>query len=703
MKSRKNQEESGGSIRYLVVLYPIFLILLTILPFQLFGAESESNEGLKLTIEEKKWIAEHPVIRLTPDPLFPPFEYFDDDGKFQGIGADFIALLEKKLGLRFEVTRVQDWKESIDRTKKKENDVWSVVAKTPERSEYMLFTKSYIESPAIIVVRSDVQRQLNVEDLQGLKIAVSSGYAIHENLNQRFPKLPLDPVPDPLTGLKKVSFGSADAMVINIALASHFIEKSGISNLRMAGDAGFTYRWGLASRKDWPELHSILEKGLAQITQAERQAITRKWVSLKEQPFALTNRQIISVLAILGMILVLSVLVWNRSLKRQVKIKTLDVESELAERKAAEAALKNSEKILSAAIESIADGFVLIDADDRIVLSNRRFRNLYPNSHDLIQNGSKFEDFLRGSAERGEFVSAIGRIDEWVAQRMEETKKNSTIIEEQLIGDRWVRAASRRLADGGRVSIHVDFTELRQAHAELAKLNEDLHEVNQLKNKFLGMAAHDLRNPIGAIGGMSKLILEMDLEATQKNDFIISINKTSNQMLALLNDLLDISAIESGQFNLNLERGNLAHLMKERIDLVAIVAQDKGIKIRSGTGDSPEFEFDHDRISQVIDNLLSNAVKFSAPDSVVYASIKTEASTVTLEVRDSGQGIRPDEIKLVFNSFEKLSAEPTAGEKSTGLGLAIVKRIVDAHGGEIWVESKLGEGSTFSFSLPISE
>ena len=105
----------------------------------------------------------------------------------------------------------------------------------------------------------------------------------------------------------------------------------------------------------------------------------------------------------------------------------------------------------------------------------------------------------------------------------------------------------------------------------------------------------------------------------------------------------------------------------------------------------------------MIDNLLSNAVKFSAPDSVVYASIKTEASTVTLEVRDSGQGIRPDEIKLVFNSFEKLSAEPTAGEKSTGLGLAIVKRIVDAHGGEILVESKLGEGSTFSFSLPISE
>ena len=467
----------GPALYILVAVLPVFGLSLAV-----SSAELNRSDGVALTKEEKSWIAEHPVIRLTPDPLFPPFEYFDEDGKFSGIGADFVALLEKKLGLRFKIVRVKDWKDSVARTKRQENDVWSVVAKTPERSEYMLFTKPYIESPAIIVVPSGDRRQLTVEDLKGLKVAISSGYAVHENLRQRFPDMAFDAVPDPMTGLKKVSFGLADAMVINIALASHMMEKAAMSNLRMAGEVGYVYKWGFASRKDWPKLQTILEKGLAQITLEERQAITRKWVALKEQPFVITKALVFWILGVLGVLGVASVLVWNRSLKRQVRLRTLEFESELKERQTAEAALQNSERILSAAIESISDGFVLIDADGKFVLSNSRFRNLYPNSHDLIQKGAKFEAFLRGGAERGEFLNAAGRIEDWVSQRMAETDQNTAIVEDQLIGDRWVRAASRRLPSGGRVSIHVDFTELKQTQEAL----QDRAELIQLLRQIAG-------------------------------------------------------------------------------------------------------------------------------------------------------------------------------------------------------------------------
>ena len=451
-------------------LLPIILLILVLAPSAIGSAAEPPSGGdgaVALTQAERTWIAEHPAVRLMPDPLFPPFEYFDEDGTFLGIGADFVALLEKKLGIRFDVIRVKNWQESVAKTKNRENDLWSVVARTPQRSEYMLFTKPYFESPAVIVVRSDISRRLAVDDLKGMKVTVSSGYAVHEILKDRYPDMAFDPVPDPLTGLKKVSFGMADAMVINVALASHLMEKAGISNLHMAGEVGFTYRWSFASRSDWPELHAILEKGLAQITPEERQAITRKWVALKDQPFALTKTFVFSVLGVLVVLGVAGVLLWNQSLKRQIRLRTQEVEIELAERKAAETALRNSEELLSTAIESISDGFLMSDAEDRIVLSNKNFRTMYPNSHDLIYKGARLEDFLRGGAERGEYPDSGDQIDEWLANRMEEIAKSSSVIEERLIGDRWIRAASRRLPDGRRVSIHVDLTEIKQAQEDL--------------------------------------------------------------------------------------------------------------------------------------------------------------------------------------------------------------------------------------------
>jgi len=296
---------------------------------------SEHSTPLNLTEQEAAWLSKNPVVRLTPDPLFPPYEFFDEKGNYRGIGADFIALLEKKTGLKFKIIQVKDWEESIRRTKNRENDVWSVVTKSPERSEYMNFTKPYIESPAVMLVRTDNKRQITLDDLSGLKVAVSSGYAVLEYLKRKLPNLSLETVPDPLSGLKRLSFGSVDVMIVNVALASHLMEKSGISNLHLAGDVGFTYRWGLAARKDWPELSSILEKGLAKISVEERQAITRKWVALKSQPFSLSKTQIFLILGLLGLALIIGILIWNHSLKRQVRLKTIEVQEELSERKAA--------------------------------------------------------------------------------------------------------------------------------------------------------------------------------------------------------------------------------------------------------------------------------------------------------------------------------------------------------------------------------
>ncbi|MBF0443974.1 MAG: hybrid sensor histidine kinase/response regulator [Magnetococcales bacterium] len=238
-----------------------------------------------------------------------------------------------------------------------------------------------------------------------------------------------------------------------------------------------------------------------------------------------------------------------------------------------------------------------------------------------------------------------------------------------------------------------------KTHLALKHSLEKQKELNQIKNKFLGVAAHDLRNPLTSLQGMSQLMLKIHLPEEKKIKFLQSINKTSHQMLKLVNDLLDVSVIESGRFDLRSEMNNLSQLVAERVELISDIAKNKGITLISNLADLPDTQFDEDRIGQVVDNLLTNAIKFSNSESTVTLITREVDGKIELSVTDQGQGIPADEINSLFGSFKKTSVKPTGGEKSTGLGLSIVKKIVEAHNGNIKVESEVGKGTTFLVSL----
>ena len=230
-----------------------------------------------------------------------------------------------------------------------------------------------------------------------------------------------------------------------------------------------------------------------------------------------------------------------------------------------------------------------------------------------------------------------------------------------------------------------------------------LVELNNLKNKFLGIAAHDLRNPLSSFLGLTEMLLDESMGPLndEQKEFIAMMYSASEQMLALLNDLLDISAIESGKLDIRLLEGSLSNLVKERIRLTQIIAGKKNIKINMVLQEVPEFEFDAARVSQVIDNLISNAVKFSQPESAIHVVLETAGNVARVSVRDEGPGISPEDQKKMFGEFQKLDAKPTAGEKSTGLGLSIAKKIILAHGGKIDVENAPEKGAIFWFTLPM--
>jgi two-component system sensor histidine kinase/response regulator len=244
--------------------------------------------------------------------------------------------------------------------------------------------------------------------------------------------------------------------------------------------------------------------------------------------------------------------------------------------------------------------------------------------------------------------------------------------------------------------------EARDFHIEMAAESEQrLKKLNELKDQHLGIAAHDLRNPLASIRGMSQMLVEMELDKNTQTSFLQSIYRVSDQMLTLVDNLLDVAVIESGRFDLKITEENVSRLVAERIELMAKNAERKEIGLIAELQEVTDSLFDIDRMRQVVDNLLSNAIKFSPSGSVVNVTCGQAGRVLDITVTDQGPGIPSEDLDRLFDSFEKLSAQPTGGEKSTGLGLSIVKSIVDAHGGEIDVDSEVGKGTTFIVRLPV--
>jgi len=246
-------------------------------------------------------------------------------------------------------------------------------------------------------------------------------------------------------------------------------------------------------------------------------------------------------------------------------------------------------------------------------------------------------------------------------------------------------------------------SELSDQKTTIEKKNEELKRLDELKNVFLGIAAHDLRNPISSIRGLAEIMLDerFELSSEEKVQFLTDIYDQSNFMLNLLNDLLDITTIESGKFNLNIVPIHSKEFFEQILERHIKLAEPKETTILLEYVNDGNINADAARLRQIVDNLISNAVKFSPPKSTIKIRVLLREPYWKIEVQDEGPGITEKDREKLFQDFAKLSAQPTGGEKSTGLGLSIVCKIVNAHGGKIGVDSEPGKGATFWFTIPV--
>jgi two-component system sensor histidine kinase/response regulator len=235
-------------------------------------------------------------------------------------------------------------------------------------------------------------------------------------------------------------------------------------------------------------------------------------------------------------------------------------------------------------------------------------------------------------------------------------------------------------------------------------------ELEQIKADFTSMVVHDLRNPLTAIKGSIEFLLTQKvglLNDSQKEVLDISL-QAMTKLLHLINDILDLSKFESGRIQLTKKSTDISALIRDAVKRVHLLTEEKHITtVFDFERPIPPVSIDFNKIEQMITNLLSNAIKFTPERGkmTLRVSHKSDSATgnnyVEVSVSDTGAGIAPDELPFLFDKYTQTKSGKISKEKGTGLGLAICKSIVEAHGGRIWAESKLGKGSTFSFTLPV--
>ncbi len=363
-----------------------------------------------------------------------------------------------------------------------------------------------------------------------------------------------------------------------------------------------------------------------------------------------------------------------------------------------------------AAIEAIPDGFVLYDREERLLTCNQRYRDTYPVSAPAMQPGTKFEDILRYGLANSQHADAVGREEEWIKDRLKRHRDGTSTSEQQLSDGRWIRAHDHPTPDGGRVGLRVDITLLKEHETELETARTAAEAANRAKSAFLANMSHEIRTPMNGVVGMAELLCDTGLTEEQRL-FAETIRSSGEALLVIINDILDYSKIEAQRLTLRPEPFDLERTIHEVTMLLQPRAREKGLDLMIDFDMFLPTRFigDPGRLRQVLTNLIGNAVKFTDTGHVLTRVVGVEAEngqqTLHVTVEDTGIGIAADYLDHIFGEFNQVEDEQNRKFEGTGLGLAITRRLIEHMGGAVWVDSVLGDGSSFGFrvTLPVAE
>ncbi len=715
---------------------PLFTILCVVLLFAAAGGGQPLGAKIELTPEETEWLTAHPVIRHAPDPDYAPFEFREMDGRCVGIAPDYLELIRRKLGVQFQAVPAESWAASLENVKQRGADLVTVAAKTPERSEYMLFTSPYIKMPDVILVRDKVRGDLTMEDLKGKTAAAIKAWAANDYIREKYTDIRLKMVPDVKSALLETSLGSVDAAVLGLATASYNIKKIQITNLRIAGESGYSYELRFASRDDWPQLNRLLEKALANITESDRNVIYNKWISVRSRGWRPSPTFLVIFGAGLASMIIIGGLIWNRRLRREVDARTAALRSELVERNHVQEALAKKSEDLVLLLDGI-DTQIWYLTDTRTYgavnkahaefngvkkedLEHTDFYEIFPSDAAAVFNQANIEVFETKRRTRTEVpvphasgearviaITKTPKLDEH--GEVEYVVCSAEDVTERKRAEEKIKQANRRLTEKNNELIKT-LDELRKTQTKLV----EAEKMASLGGLVAGVA-HEINTPVGVgitaasiLAGRSEDIIvsfknremkQSDLrkyfETTRKSGELIlrNLRRTADLISSFKQVSVDRITEQQRRFTLNDYTRDVIRSLTPRL-------KEKTIEIDIDCPEDLELNSYPGAFAQILTNLVFNSLIHGfqgETDGKIEIAAEIKKNDLVLKYRDNGKGIPEDVLPRIFDPFFT-----TDKQRGTGLGMHIIYNIVTQKlNGDIYCESEAGHGVLIKITVPM--
>ena len=389
----------------------------------------------------------------------------------------------------------------------------------------------------------------------------------------------------------------------------------------------------------------------------------------------------------------------------ELKEREIALETARAKAEAAEAGSVAAHSRLIDAIESFPADFRLFDAEDRLLLTNGRAVENSSQIAKYLQQGNRFEEILRAAVANGVFKIAAGQEEMWIRERMAARRQpTATYILERGDG-RWIQVIERVTADGGRLAIGTDITEMKERELALEKAKAKAEAADRAKSAFLANMSHELRTPLNAIIGFGQFLYSEPLGplgVDTYKEYAGDIVESGDHLLSLINDILDMSRIEAGRMELQETEVHLSSTVDVCLRLVEDRAAQAGVTLENAIQDrSLILRADARIVKQMLLNLISNAVKFTDKDGYVRLSTDCRADgSLAVSVTDTGIGVKPEEIDKILTAFGQADGSRARQYEGTGLGLPLTKAMIELHGGKLEFNSEPGQGSMVSLVVP---
>ncbi|MEA1891962.1 MAG: transporter substrate-binding domain-containing protein [Campylobacterota bacterium] len=756
------------------------------------------QKKIELTEKEKEFINTHPIIKVGNDRLWPPFDFYEHN-KAQGFNVDFLNEISKLSGLKFEFVQDKSWEALIDRFKHRDIDILTALEPTPKRREFALFSDDILVTFESMVIRDNYPAPNSYKDLYGKKVGVIKGYDFENEIRDNHKEIEMILFDNSLAALQALSDSKINVFIENSSVSKYLISKHFLSNLKVGASPKFPNiedgdKIKIASRSDYPELNSIIQKAIKNMSEEIKKDLRTKWLSqidpnkitidfTKEElsfldtnkitmcidpnwmPFEkFENSQHIGMSADYFKLIeknlnkkidLVKTSSWTESIEF-AKNRKCDILSLAMSTPDREEYMNFTSPYLSVPIvlaagldtpfitdfDSITDKKIGITEDYAFIdILQQKYPNLnivkVKNITDGLNRVRSGELFAYAGALasvayiiQNEFTNEfkiVGKFDDrWnlgIAVRDDNKlllnifqKSLDAISEEQSrkITNKWISVRYEKGTDYTLmwqiifvaivIILGVLFwiRKLSLLNNELKLARKKADEATQVKANFLANMSHEIRTPMNSILGMSYLMKETSLNEIQ-SDYIQKIERSSNNLLHLLNEILDFSKLEAKKLEIQKINFNLLETINNVESLIKIDIFEKALEfdVVYDKNSSMHFFGDELRLSQILINLLSNAVKFTHDGKIELLIQKVDDARVYFCISDTGIGLTPEQMENIFSSFTQADSSTTREYGGTGLGLAISKELVELMRGELKVESIFGDGSKFSFEIDL--